>query len=41
MWSTEHSIETAAPPDAIWRLWSDLASWPDWTEACRLDDLSL
>jgi Polyketide cyclase / dehydrase and lipid transport len=30
MWSTEHSIETAAAPQAIWRLWSDVASWPSW-----------
>ena len=32
MWTTEHSIETAATPEAIWRLWSDVASWPDWND---------
>jgi Polyketide cyclase / dehydrase and lipid transport len=30
MWTSEHSIETAASPKAIWRLWSDVAGWPGW-----------
>ncbi len=30
MWATEHSVETTAPPEKIWRLWSDVKSWPDW-----------
>jgi Polyketide cyclase / dehydrase and lipid transport len=30
MWTDEQSIETAASPDAIWRLWSDVARWPEW-----------
>jgi uncharacterized protein YndB with AHSA1/START domain len=30
MWVTEHSIATSAPPDAVWRLWADVAGWPDW-----------
>jgi uncharacterized protein YndB with AHSA1/START domain len=30
MWTTEHSIETAASPEAIWRLWSDVRTWPEW-----------
>jgi hypothetical protein len=30
MWRTEHSIETTATPDAIWRLWADVAGWPEW-----------
>jgi len=29
MWTTEHSIETTASPEAIWRLWSEVATWPD------------
>lgn len=30
MWAIEHSIETAAFPEAIWRLWSDVGRWPEW-----------
>jgi len=30
MWSVEHSIETSAPPEAIWRLWTDVPRWPEW-----------
>lgn len=30
MWTTEHSIETTASPEAVSRLWSDVAGWPDW-----------
>jgi uncharacterized protein YndB with AHSA1/START domain len=30
MWTNEQSIETAASPEAIWRLWSDVAGWPAW-----------
>jgi hypothetical protein len=30
MWTNEQSIETAASPKAIWRLWSDVAGWPEW-----------
>jgi hypothetical protein len=30
MWTNEQSIETAASPEAIWRLWSEVATWPDW-----------
>src|SRR5262245_15122010 len=30
MWQTEHTIETSAPPEAIWRLWSDVEGWPEW-----------
>jgi len=30
MWATEHSIETSAAPEVIWRLWSDVAGWPEW-----------
>ena len=29
-WSNEHSIETTASPEAIWRLWSDVERWPEW-----------
>jgi hypothetical protein len=30
MWTTEHSIEAAGSPDAIWRVWADVPSWGEW-----------
>jgi hypothetical protein len=30
MWTNEHSIETTASAEAIWRLWADVPGWPDW-----------
>jgi hypothetical protein len=30
MWATEHSIETSAAPEEIWRLWVDVPGWPEW-----------
>jgi Polyketide cyclase / dehydrase and lipid transport len=30
MSATEHSVETSATPGAIWRLWADVESWPEW-----------
>jgi uncharacterized protein YndB with AHSA1/START domain len=30
VWTNEQSIETSASPEAIWRLWSDVAGWPEW-----------
>ena len=30
MWTTEHSIETNAAADAIWRAWADVSRWPEW-----------
>jgi uncharacterized protein YndB with AHSA1/START domain len=30
MWVTEHSVETTAAPEAIWREWSDVDRWPEW-----------
>jgi hypothetical protein len=35
-----HEETTRAPPSAIWRLWMDLSTWPDWdpeTEYARAD----
>jgi uncharacterized protein YndB with AHSA1/START domain len=40
MWFTEHTLETSASPEAIWKRWSDPKSWPEWDdeiEWCRLD----
>lgn len=30
MWEYEHSIDTNATPEAIWRLWSDVENWGAW-----------
>lgn len=32
MWEYEHSIETTATPDAVWRHWTDMAAWPQWND---------
>lgn len=29
----QHTIETAASPQALWRLYADVATWPRWDEA--------
>jgi uncharacterized protein YndB with AHSA1/START domain len=30
MWAVEHSVETSATAQAIWRLWADVERWPEW-----------
>ncbi len=30
MWEFEHTIETEAEPAAIWRLYTDVSTWPTW-----------
>ncbi|GAA0611460.1 SRPBCC family protein [Streptomyces crystallinus] len=30
MWEYEHSIETSATPEEIWRLWADVENWGTW-----------
>src|SRR5881296_3800174 len=40
MWSTEHAIETAAAPEAIWKLWADVAGWPAWNADLEKAELS-
>lgn len=38
--SFHHEVETRAPPPAIWRLWTDVTTWPSWDtelESVRLD----
>jgi hypothetical protein len=32
MWEHEHSVETSATPDAVWRYWSDMVAWPRWND---------
>lgn len=36
----EASLETSAPADKVWKVWSDVDSWPQWNpdmKASRLD----
>lgn len=40
MWTYEHSVETTAAPEAIWRLWVDVENWGTWNAdiaAIRID----
>src|SRR5262245_1438346 len=30
MWTAEHSIDTSALPEQVWRLWADVDGWPEW-----------
>ncbi|MFF1285558.1 polyketide cyclase [Streptomyces sp. NPDC058299] len=30
MWTYEHSIESDAAPEAVWRLWADVENWGAW-----------
>ena len=30
MWAVEHSVETSARAQAVWRLWADVERWPEW-----------
>jgi uncharacterized protein YndB with AHSA1/START domain len=32
MWEYEHSAETTAALEEVWRLWSDMAAWPQWND---------
>lgn len=32
MWEYEHSVRTSAAPEAVWRRWTDMASWPEWND---------
>jgi hypothetical protein len=40
MWTTEHSIETTAAPQAIWGLWAEVSGWPDWNADLERAELS-
>jgi len=33
MWHAEHTLQTTAEPEAIWRRWMDVSAWPEWDEA--------
>jgi uncharacterized protein YndB with AHSA1/START domain len=32
VWEYEHSTETSATPEEVWRHWSDMAAWPQWND---------
>ena len=32
MWTYEHTLETKAPAEAIWRLWADVSTWSRWDD---------
>ncbi|GGR83786.1 SRPBCC family protein [Streptomyces nojiriensis] len=40
MWEYEHSIETGATPEAVWRLWADVANWGAWNAEIEKIDIS-
>jgi uncharacterized protein YndB with AHSA1/START domain len=40
MWAAEHSIETSAAPEAVWRAWADVPSWPEWNADLAKAELS-
>jgi uncharacterized protein YndB with AHSA1/START domain len=39
MWEYEHSVETTAAPEALWRHWSDMAAWPQWNAGIETIDV--
>jgi hypothetical protein len=39
-WRTEHSIETPASPEAIWRIVADVPGWTSWNAGIESVDLS-
>ncbi len=39
MWETEHTAYTDAPPEAVWALWSDVSTWPDWDHGLERVDI--
>jgi uncharacterized protein YndB with AHSA1/START domain len=40
MWTAEHTIETSAAPEAIWRAWADVPRWPEWNADLALAELA-
>ncbi|MFI6444270.1 polyketide cyclase [Kitasatospora sp. NPDC050543] len=40
MWEYEHSIETGASPEAIWRLWADVENWGTWNAEIEKIEIS-
>lgn len=40
MWEYDHSIETDASREAVWRLYSDVSTWPEWDDAVEWVELA-
>lgn len=40
MWTTDHSTETTATPEAVWQVWSDVERWPEWNTDLERAELS-
>lgn len=39
MWEFERTIDTKASPEAVWRLYSDVSTWPSWDEGIEAVEL--
>jgi uncharacterized protein YndB with AHSA1/START domain len=39
MWEYEHSVQTGAGPEALWREWSDVSGWPEWNAGVEKIDI--
>ncbi|MFF8376160.1 polyketide cyclase [Streptomyces sp. NPDC015661] len=40
MWEYEHSVETTAAPEAVWRLWADVPGWGSWNAEIEKIEIS-
>jgi uncharacterized protein YndB with AHSA1/START domain len=36
----EASLETSAPPDKVWQVWSDINRWPEWNPDMKASRLN-
>lgn len=39
MWTYEHQAITTATPDALYRLWTNVTTWPEWNTDLQRADL--
>lgn len=35
-----HTVKTSAPPEAIWRVWTDVANWKTWDDGLKTAELN-
>ena len=40
MWTTEHTVETAATKEQIWETWRDVPRWPEWNRDLERAELT-